>query len=128
MTGMNLLSLALGGLAAGSPDSPLSSSAVSAATSLFSGQSPVTALLSNASGRDSGMSGLLDLSSTMNALQQAAAAQGAGSSAASGTPAVDLPPLPQMPAPAKPPDVPTDDHGQSNIVFSDADGDGTLIH
>jgi hypothetical protein len=126
---MNLLSLALGGLEAGSPGAPLSSSEVSTVTSLFSGQSPVTALISQGSSRDSSMSGLLDLSSSVNALQQAAAAQGGSSSAASSTSeALNLPPLPPMPAPAKPPAVPTDDHGQSNIVFSDADSDGALIH
>ena len=125
---MNLLSLALGGLAAGSPGSPLGSSTVSMTTSLFSGQSPIPALTADPSNRDRGMSGMLDLSSSVNALQQAASAPSTDSSAALASSALQFPPLPPMPAPAKAPAVPTDDHGQSNIVFSDADGDGTLIH
>jgi hypothetical protein len=71
------------------------------------------------------MSGLLDLSSSINALQQAASAQTTDTSA---PPLINPPPLAPMPAPKPAPDVPTDDHGQSNIVFSNADADGALIH
>ena len=128
MTGMNLLSLALGGLAAGSPNSVQTPLAMTPPALSSSPLSSVTGPATQ-SNRDSGMSGLLDLSSAMNALQQAASTQGTGTTAASDSTALQMPPLPQMPAPAKAPSVATDDHGQSNVVFSDPDDDdGALIH
>ncbi len=75
--------------------------------------------------RDDAMADLSTLSGTVNLLA-AAANGGGGSSAASEQ--LTLPPLPQMPAPKAPAAVPTDDHGVSNVVFSDADVSGDLIH
>jgi hypothetical protein len=127
---MNVLSLALGGLTGGSSGPPLASSILSATAALLAQQAFPAAGASGATSRDTAISGELGLSPAINALQQFATAQATGGSntSASSAQALQLPPLPPMPAPAKAPDVPSDDHGQSNIVFSDAGGDGTLIH
>jgi hypothetical protein len=136
---MNLLNVAVGALT--SANSPLAGSPVA---SILLGSTSGTAA---APARDSLISDLPDVSSTVNLLGQFASSQSSGvsvatdllgqltGSQASGTstdgsqePELTLPPLPPMPAPQKPAAVPTDDHGQSNVVFSDSDSDGALIH
>jgi hypothetical protein len=126
---MNVLSLASSGLTGASSSSPL----FSAAASSTLGGSAAAALTSALSPRDAAIAGLVDASPALNALQQAAGTllgqSTSGQSTASSTNAlVQLPPLPQAPAAQPAPTVPTDDHGQSNVVFSDADADGALIH
>ncbi len=75
--------------------------------------------------RDAAISDLSDISSSVNLL----AAQASGTQSTSDPSlALNLPPLPQMPATQPPPQVPTDDHGTSNVVFSDPDAAGDLIH
>jgi hypothetical protein len=95
--------------------------------------SPITVLLSGAatsfrttaiSSRDSAVSSSLDFTPSVDLLQQAAGMQGSAGSAEQ--PLLNLPPLAPMPAPKAAPAVPNDDHGQSNIVFSDSDG-GTSV-
>lgn len=122
---MNVSSLAQGGLSGPSVGPSMTSSGLAIAALPLSGQSAAAVASSS---RDSAASGLLDLSSAINALGQMASAQGTDTSATLADSALQLPPLPPMPAPAKPPAIPTDDHGQSNVVFSDADDDATLIH
>ena len=76
----------------------------------------------------------LSTATTVNALAQAAEAQTSSSATASSVtsattdPLAAQPSLPQLPAPQKAPTVPTDDHGQSNVVFSDSGTDGDLVH
>jgi hypothetical protein len=74
--------------------------------------------------RDSAITDLSSISSAVNLLAQASGTQTTGGADAQLT----LPPLPQMPAAASPPSVPTDDHGTSNVVFSDPEAAGDLIH
>jgi len=135
---MNILNFALGGLA-GSSASPLALATGLPGTSLFSsGSAGAANAASPLAARDGLISDLPDISSMVNLLQQAAGSQNAGSptsasqpvdsSVSSQAPLLNLPPLPPMPQPQQPAAVPTDDHGQSNIVFSDADNDGALIH
>jgi hypothetical protein len=77
-----------------------------------------------ASGRDDAAASLLDLPPTLNLLRAAAGVQSSDPSEAA---LLNLPPLAPMPAPKPAPSVPTDDHGQSNIVFSDPDGGSAPI-
>jgi hypothetical protein len=135
----NLLNFALGGLTgalSGSPLQSLTGSPLQALSGLLgnaaNGQTAGGAAAGVGS-RDDQMPELGSISSSINLLQQAASSQGSstsgssadGSSADAGQ--LQLPPLPAMPAPAQPAAVPTDDHGQSNIVFSDSGADGSLI-
>jgi hypothetical protein len=85
---------------------------------------------SSAAARDTAVADLPAVSNSVNLLAQAATASSTTSSsgASSSGEQLTLPPLPQMPAPQAPPAVPTDDHGTSNVVFSDPDADGSLIH
>jgi hypothetical protein len=131
----NLLNFALGGLTGAISGSPLQSLIGSPIQGLTGpgNASPTQGAggLAGLVGRDGQMPELGDISSSINLLQQAANSLGAsGASAGSdaGAQQLDLPPLAPMPAPAQPAAVATDDHGQSNIVFSDAGADGSLIH
>jgi hypothetical protein len=135
---MNILNFALGGLAGGLSGSPFAAlTGVPIAMLLSHGSSAAGSAALPVPARDSEIPNLADISSMVNLLAQAAGSQGAdaqatGSQSAGATdssaPLLNLPPLPPMPAPQKPSAVPTDDHGQSNIVFSDGDADGSLIH
>ncbi len=119
---MNLLNVAGSGLAGGLPGSPLTPPAGSFAAPLPS----ATSTLNGASvpARDSAIANISGISASVNLLQQAAAS----TISVSAGPNLTIPPLPPMPAPKAAPAVPTDDHGQSNIVFSNQDADGALIH
>jgi hypothetical protein len=97
--------------------STLSGGAATAPATTSSGTAPT-------SDRDSQISDLATISSSVNLLGQAASSQ----SASADEPLLNLPALPAMPAPTPAPPVASDDHGQSNIVFSDPDTDGDLIH
>jgi hypothetical protein len=114
-----------------------SSIPLGAASALVPGSVPVastagttTPLFASLSTRDAAVADLPALSSSVNLLAQAASTAASSASAGTSDPAeqLTLPPLPQMPAPQTPPAVPTDDHGSSNVVFSDPDADGSLIH
>jgi len=127
---MNVVSPAPGARTAGSATAlPAAASRLPAALPL---EAPAgTATVAGSSARDRALTGFLELSSQVNGLYQAAGALAdtAGAPAdTAGAPMLNLPPLAPMPAPKPAPAVPTDDHGQSNIVFSDGDADGTLIH
>ena len=130
----NLLNFALGGLTgalSGSPLAPLIGAPLAALTASKTGHatgSASPATVSATPSRDSQIADLGTMSSSVNLLAQLASAiGGTNASAASGEP-LSAAPAPPIPAPAKPAAVPTDDHGQSNIVFSDSDVDGSLIH
>ncbi len=120
----NFLTLGLGGSTGGLAGSPLQSVAGSSLAAQAGSQITTTRSLqtgtSGTASRDSQVADLSATTSAVNLLQQAAAAFDA--------PEPALPAAAPMPAPAKPADVPTDDHGVSNIVFADADVDGSLIH
>ena len=132
----NLLNIALGGLTgalSGSPLQSLTGSPLQGLSGLLGGAAngePAGGAMAGLVSRDGQMPELGAISSSINLLQQAAASLGSSSSGGSSADAqqLDLPPLPAMPAPAQPAAVPTDDHGQSNIVFSDSGADGSLIH
>jgi hypothetical protein len=131
----NLLNFALGGLTgalSGSPLQSLTGSPLQGLSGLLgsaaNGQ-PTGGALAGLVSRDGQMPELGAISSSINLLQQAASSLGSSSGGSSAdAQQLDLPPLPAMPAPAQPAAVPTDDHGQSNIVFSDSGADGSLIH
>jgi hypothetical protein len=78
--------------------------------------------------RDSSVADLASLTASMNLLAAQAASPAAAAQAQTAEAAITLPALPAMPAPQAPAAVPTDDHGASNVVFADADADGSLIH
>lgn len=77
--------------------------------------------------RDAQLADLAERSSSVNLLATASNALAAGGAGSADAPLLTLPPSPPMPAPAKPAATATDDNGQSNIVFSNADADGSLI-
>jgi hypothetical protein len=77
-----------------------------------------------AASRDAAITDLSSISGSVNLLAQASGTQSGGDPSQ----ALTLPPLPQMPAAQPAPQVPTDDHGTSNVVFSDPDAGGDLIH
>jgi hypothetical protein len=125
---MNVLNLAQGLLTGAVPSLLSAVGAGSASTSPASGTSAGAGSLITT--RDGAMTDLLDASPAVNLLGQAAAAlqTEASSSDSSQEPLLNLPPLAPMPAPKPAAAVPTDDHGQSNIVFSSPDADGAFVH
>jgi hypothetical protein len=120
---MNAMRAASGAPTGASPTSFLRPATGSQSASLLAG-GPARTGTAAASGRDDAAASLLDLPPTLNLLRTAAGVQ---SSDPSEAPLLNLPPLAPMPAPKPAPSVPTDDHGQSNIVFSDPDGGSAPI-
>lgn len=116
----NFLNFALGGLVGGLAGSPLQSVLRSPLQGLTGSRG--TAPLGGA--QFSGVAGLLSRDSQMPELAGLTSSTNLLAQAASDQPLLLLPPLAPMPAPAKAPAVPTDDHGQSNIVFADGATDG----
>jgi hypothetical protein len=98
-------------------------SAVAPSAPAFGPSTPTGTATSQNVSRDSQIADLSTISTSVNLLQQAAS-----STATDSADLLQFPTPAPMPAPKAAPAVPTDDHGQSNIVFSDSDADGTLIH
>lgn len=114
----------------------LPASALTSAAAGFSATTPsmaVTAPQAGVPSRDDAIANLASTTGSVNLLAQAAGALGgsgasAGDTSASNGLALTLPPLPQMPPTPPDPTAPTGDNGKSNVVFSDPDADGDLIH
>jgi hypothetical protein len=127
---MNVVSPAPGTRTAASATAfPAAAHRLPAGLSLGALHEPAAAVGSSA--RDRALTGFLEVSSQVNRLFQAVGTLTGTAGAPADTadaPMPNLPPLAPMPAPKLAPAVPTDDHGQSNIVFSDGDADGALIH
>ncbi len=113
---MSFLSSIVASGAAGLPGAPTGAALTDQRTS-----ANVTSLPAS---RDAAVTDLSALTSSVNLLAAASSAQSPSDPAAQLT----LPPLPQMPATQPPANVPSDDHGTSNVVFSAPAADGDLIH
>ena len=124
---MNLLNFALGGLEGGLTNSPLTPLVGIGGALLAGGALPGFSSGAGSAGgnRDSLVSALPDILSAVNSLSQAAGSASSGGGDMSGS--LQLPSLPQMPAPAQSAPAPTDDNGQSNVVLQDSDADSAFI-
>lgn len=125
---MNLLNAA-----AAMITSPLRPIAGSPIASYLSGQIGISGGALAVSARDSAISELSCDSTLVNGLQQFASSQTSEAGASAIDSALGAPGVPPMPSPKPAATGPADDHGRSNIVFSntdsdsDADADAALI-